>query len=166
MGRRSLQEGVLLGFAYTLLVIVFGCGVWTTARGNRSLRIAGGLLIAYGLAGFIWPFAPMHLRGAEFAVTDAMHIAVGGVTVLLMMLAIAFGAASFGKWFRIYSMVTLVFVVVFGVLTGLDGPGVAANTPTPLIGIWERISLGVYLIWVMALALKDWPETFRSRCSA
>jgi uncharacterized protein DUF998 len=143
---------VLLGFAYTLLVIAFGCGVWTAAPRNRSLRIVGALMIVYGLTGLIWPFAPMHLRGAEFTPSDAMHIVLGGVTVLLMLLATGFGAAAFGKRFCIYSVATLVTVVVFGVWTGLDAPRIAANLPTPWIGISERISLGVYLLWIVVLA--------------
>src|SRR5687767_3283881 len=83
---------VLLGFAYTLLVIAFGSGVWRSARRNRPLRIVGGLLIVYGIIGLAWPYAPMHLRGTEFTLTDTMHIVFSMVTVLLMLLAIGFGA--------------------------------------------------------------------------
>ena len=51
---------VLLGVAYTLLVTAFGWGVWASARQNRSLRVVGGLMVAYGVIGLAWP--PMHLR--------------------------------------------------------------------------------------------------------
>jgi hypothetical protein len=37
-------------------------------------------------------------------------------------------------------------------LTELDGPRIAANLPTPWIGLWERTDIGAFLIWVMALA--------------
>jgi hypothetical protein len=50
-------------------------------------------------------FAPMHLRGAEFTLTDAMHIVLGAVTVLLMLLAVGLGAVALGKWFRLYSVI-------------------------------------------------------------
>jgi hypothetical protein len=44
----------------------------------------------------------------------------------------------------------------------LDAPGVSANKPTPLMGIWERINIGVFLIWVVVLAIvllkKNEPE--------
>jgi hypothetical protein len=75
------------------------------------------------------------------------------VTVLLMLLAIGFGAAAFGKRFRLYSIATIALLVVFGALTGLQAPRIAANLPTPLVGIWERINIGVFLLWVMALAI-------------
>jgi hypothetical protein len=143
---------VSLGIAYTLLVCLFGWGVWASAHQNRPLSVAGGLIVAYGVIGLAWPFAPMHLRGAEFALTDALHILLAVVTVLLMLLAIGFGAAAFGKRFRLYSIATLAILVAFGVLTGLDGPRIAANLPTPWVGVWERISIGAFLLWVMALA--------------
>jgi hypothetical protein len=42
---------------------------------------------------------------------------------------------------------------VFGLLTGLDAPGMEANLPTPWMGLWERISIGAYLLWIVVLAL-------------
>src|SRR5262245_36839148 len=52
----------LLGVPYTLLVTGFGWAVWQSSRRSRKLRIAGGLLLAYGALGVIWSFAPMHQR--------------------------------------------------------------------------------------------------------
>lgn len=108
-------------------------------------------MVAYGVIGLFWP--PMHMRGAEFTLTDTMHIVFAMVTVLLMLLAIGFGAAAFGKRFRLYSIATIALLVVFGALTGLQAPRIAANLPTPLVGIWERINIGVFRICVMALAI-------------
>jgi hypothetical protein len=82
-----------------------------------------------------------------------MHIVFAAVTVLLMMLAIGFGAAAFGKQFRLYSIATLLILSFFGVLTGMDGPKIAANLPTPWIGVWERINIGIFLLWVVVLAI-------------
>jgi hypothetical protein len=80
------------------------------------------------------------------------HIVLASVTVPLMLLAIGFGAAAFGKRFRLYSIASLVILVAFGALTFLDAPRIAANLPTPWIGVWERINLGVFLLWVVVLA--------------
>jgi hypothetical protein len=38
-------------------------------------------------------------------------------------------------------------------LTGLAAPRVQANLPTPLIGIWERINIIGFLLWVVVLAI-------------
>jgi hypothetical protein len=45
IGASTRPLWVPLGIAYTLLVAVFGCGVWASARQNRPLRVAGGLLV-------------------------------------------------------------------------------------------------------------------------
>ena len=144
---------VLLGIVYTLLVTAFGWGVWISAGRNRALRVVGGLLVAYGVVSVAWPFAPMHLRGEGFTLTDTMHIALAMVTVLLMLLAIGFGAAAFGKRFRLYSIATIMIMLVFGALTGVDGPRIAANLPTPWVGVWERINILGFLLWVVVLAI-------------
>jgi len=153
IGAPTRELWVLLGIAYTLLVTAFGWGIWGSARRNRPLRVVGGLLVVYGVIGLAWPVAPMHLRGAESTLTDTMHIVFSMVTVLLMMLAIGFGAAAFGKRFRLYSVATMVILIAFGALTGMDSPRIAANLPTPWIGVWERINIGVFLLWVVVLAI-------------
>ncbi|HEU4902700.1 MAG TPA: DUF998 domain-containing protein [Flavisolibacter sp.] len=148
---------IVLTTPYTLLMIAFGWGVWKSAATNRRLRIAGGLLIAYSALGVLWPFAPMHLRetlaagGATWS--DTLHIALGVATEILYVFALGFAAAALGKPFRLYSIITLVVLFAFGTLTFLDAPGIAANRPTPWIGVWERINIGVFLLWVVVLAL-------------
>jgi hypothetical protein len=135
---------------YTILLAAFGWGIRLSAKGRRSLQIAGILTIVHAVIGLFWP--PMHLRGEAFTLTDTLHIAWTLITVPLMILQIAFAAAALGRPFQIYSAVTLVILVLFGILTGLDGPNIAANLPTPYVGIWERISIAAYMIWVIAFA--------------
>jgi hypothetical protein len=148
---------VLLAALYTVLVTAFGWGVWKSAGRTRALRIVGGLITTYGAFGLVWPFAPMHQREALASggatLSDTMHLALGGITVVLMLLAMAIGAAAFGRRFRLYSITSLVILAAFGILTFLDAPDVGANLPTPWIGLWERINLGVLLLWIVVLAL-------------
>ncbi len=145
------------GFVYTLLMAVFGWGVRAVAQGRR-LRIAGGFLMAYGITGLAWPLFPMHLRevlaagGATW--TDTMHLIFTSFTVLLMVLAMGFGAAALDKPFRIYTIVTILLLATFGGLTGAGAADVDANAPTPWIGVYERINIGVFLLWVVVLATK------------
>jgi hypothetical protein len=162
IGAPTRQVWIALAVPYGLLVTAFGLGVYQSAGANGHLRVTGMLLSAYGLLGFAWPFAPMHLRGAEPTATDAMHIVFAVVTVTLMLVAIGFGAAAFGRRFRLYSIATLGIFVVFGGLTGLDGPRIAANLPTPWIGVWERINIGAFLLWIVVLAAALWELSPRS----
>ena len=114
-------------------------------------------MFAYGLLGLAWPFAAMHQRQVLAAggdtVADTAHLILAGVTVALISAARAFGAAAFGMWFRIYSIATIVILLAFGALTTANASRVAANLPTPWAGLWERINIGVFLLWVVVLAI-------------
>jgi hypothetical protein len=148
---------MLLCIPYTVLVTLFGWGVWKSANQNRALSIAGRFLVVYGALGIIWPLAPMHLREtlAEGGGTlsDTIHLLLGAVTEILFLFSMGFAAAALGRRFLIYTLTTFVFLVIFGVLTFLDAPGIAVNLPTPLLGIWERINIGVFLLWIVVLAI-------------
>ena len=156
IGAPTQQLWALLGAMYTLLVVAFGWGVWRSAGRSRAVRIVGGLILAYASLGLLWPFAPMHQREVLAAgggtLSDSMHVVLGGVTVFLMFLAIGCGAAAFGKRFRVYSIASIVVLLAFGGLTFLEAPRLQANLPTPWIGLWERINISVFLVWVVTLA--------------
>ena len=157
IGAPTSKLWAILATPYTFLMLAFGWGVMKAASGNRRLRIAGMMLVAYGGLGFLWPFAPMHMRetlaagGGTFS--DTLHIVLGAATVIIYLLALGFAAAALGRRFRVYSIVTFILVLVFGLLTFKEAPGLSRNEPTPLIGIWERINIGLFLVWVVVLAI-------------
>jgi uncharacterized protein DUF998 len=144
-----------LGIVYTLLVAAFGVGVWQFAHGDRLLRVLGVLLVVSGIMGLGW--LPMHQRAVLAAgggtLTDTMHIVWASVTVPLMLVEIGFGAAALGKRFRVYSIATLMILAVFGTFTFWGAPGVAANLPTPWLGVWERINVLGFMLWVAVLSV-------------
>lgn len=146
---------VPLGIVYTLLVVAFGFGVWGSAGRNQPLRVLGGLLVVSGIIGLGWP--PMHQRAVLAAgggtLTDSLHLFWAAVTSLFFILEIGFGAVAFGKRFRNYSIATMAILIVFGALVGVEAPNVGKNLPTPWIGVWERINIGVFMVWVIVLAI-------------
>jgi hypothetical protein len=145
---------VPLFLTYSVLVIAFGMGVWASAGRKLALRVAAVGLIGKEVLGFVVTlFFPIHLRGVKATLTDNMHGILTSVGVLFMLLAIGFGAAAFGKRFRIYSIATFLMLVVGGVLTGLDQPKLEPNLPTPWMGVWERINIYAYMLWVVVLAI-------------
>ena len=150
------RSGWLSGVVHAA-VTGFGWGVWQSAGRGRALRVAGGAILVYGGLGLLWPFAPMHLRETLAAgggtLSDTLHLVLAGATVMLMLLAMAAAAVAFGARFRLYSIASLVILGVFGALTFLDAPGIAANLPTPWIGVWERLNIGVFLLWIVVLAI-------------
>jgi Protein of unknown function (DUF998) len=144
---------------YGVLMIAFGVGVWMSAAKKRSLHIAGGLLIAYALVGLPGPlFFSMHTMvrggGAQgMATSDVMHIILTAALVLLILFSIGVGATAFGAPFRLYSIATLLVVLVFGALAGAQSGQMAANQPTPWMGVEERLNIFVYMLWVVVLAI-------------
>ena len=90
-----------------------------------------------------------------------MHLALASFTVLLMVLAMGFGAAAFGRSFRIYTIITILLLATFGGLTSAEAGAVEVNGPTPWIGVYERCNIGVFLVWIVVLAALLWnaPDT-------
>jgi uncharacterized protein DUF998 len=146
---------IALATVYTVLTIAFGWIVWKSAPDNRALRTVGALLMTQGVIGLFWP--PMHQRTVLAAgggtLTDGLHIAWTVVTSLFFVVAIAFGAAAFGRRFRMYSIATILILLIFGGLTGTYAPQIQSNLPTPGAGIWERVKTTAFMAWMATLAL-------------
>ena len=99
-------------------MIAFAVSVLASAGRSGVLRIVGGLLLAYGLLGLAWPLVSMHPRevlaagGATLA--DTGHLVLIAATGVVLVAAMAFGAATFGRLFRVYSITTIVVLLLFG----------------------------------------------------
>jgi len=142
------------GVAYEILVIAFGVGVWLAAGRNRWLHVVGGLLVIYGLFNAYWP--PMHQReviAAGGTLTDTLHLVWACVAVFLMFVYIAFGAAALGRRFRWYSIITIVLLLTFGLLTVPVVGGISTGQPTPWAGVIERINIFMDLQWIAVLSI-------------
>ena len=146
---------VVLCIFYSLLFIAFGIGILLSSNGNRKLRLVAAVVILDGIIGFFWP--PMHQREVLAAgggtITDTLHIVWTFIHLVLMLLMIGFGAAVFGKPFRIFSVAIVLVFIVFGILTANESPGLDTGLPTPYIGIWERINIGAYMLWMVVFAI-------------
>lgn len=143
-----------LFIAYSVLLMAFAVGVWRSPGRGRALHVVGAAVAGVAVVGLLTGlFFPMKLRGTGSVASDAPHIALTLVSVVFILLGIGSAASLFGKRFRLYSVVTLLTVLVFGVLTGSQGGRLAANQATPWIGVTERICIGSYLLWVVVLAM-------------
>ncbi len=149
---KSLVDPLFI--TYGVLFIAFGVGVWQSADRKRALRVAAAGLIGKEVEGLVVQlFFPVHLRGVKGTSNDPLHGVLTYLGVLFFLIAMGFGSTAFGKRFRLYSIGTLLVGVVFAVLTGLDVPRMAANQPTPWMGVFERILIFSYLLWASVLAI-------------
>jgi hypothetical protein len=141
---------------FVLLLIAFGVGIWRSALGKRSIRIAGALVVAHGVMSLLWVFAPMSDReviaagGATSA--DTMHLVLAAGTGLFVAAYVATFAIGFGWPFRLYSVLTLATALVFGRLSA-QVEQVEAGDPTPYMGLLERIGMGAWLLWLVVGSL-------------
>jgi hypothetical protein len=151
---RSLVVPLLMGYA--ILVYAFGAGVWMSAGSMRALRISALLIIGkevFGPAATV--FFPMHLRGSEGTISDTLHLVLTIIGVFLCMFpAMGFGAAAFGKRFRVFTIATILVFLVSNIYTFSQVSRVAADMPTPYAGVTERILIFTYMLWIVVLAVK------------
>jgi uncharacterized protein len=154
VGAPSRPIVVPLFSLYPPLVVLFAIGVWLVAAKRRGLRVVAGLLGLYAIACI--PFAPMHTREVLAADggtwTDTMHLVMTAIDSLLLVSIILIGSRTVGRAFRLYSIITLVVIIGCGAFTGIYGPDVGANRPTPWIGVTERVTVLGSMLWLAVFA--------------
>lgn len=144
-----------LSIVWTALYAAFGWGLWMSARGSRGLRVAGVVIVVAAAVGLFWP--PMHQREVLAAggksLTDTLHIAWTVMNGILTLAAMGFAAAALGRRFRLYTVATIVVLLAAGAWSGTYASRLEADLPTPWLGVWERINIGAWLLWVVVLAV-------------
>ena len=136
----------------SLLLACFAIGVWLASDRRRALRAMAVLILANALDSLLlWNFFPMHMRGDQPSLTDAMHglLAINPFVLLTIIAA----AAAFQNWLRWYSIVTILLLLVPAVFAFTYVVQLAANQPTPWLGVTERLSQYAHQAWQVVLAV-------------
>ncbi|WP_158626128.1 DUF998 domain-containing protein [Arsenicitalea aurantiaca] len=170
IGAPSRDFWMTMGIPYAALSFAFALGVWRAGAGRRRITATAVLLALFAFNSLVWGWvAPMHMRGAAFSGTDAMHIVLTVVAVALMALFMIVGGSAFGRGFRLFSMLTLAAMLVAGGVVGTQIPAIAQGLPTPWMGLVERISVYAPSLWITVLAFMllretapDWPAKSRT----
>jgi hypothetical protein len=148
----------VLGAPYNLMVAALGMGVWVSLARKRVSRITGAMLVLYATFSFLGgTVLQMDVRGTEGTARGDLHLLATALMVLFMLLSMGYGSFLHGMRFRLYSIGTLLTVVVFAGLTFLYAPNIAANEPTPWLGLIERVGIYAWMVWVVMLATSLWP---------
>jgi len=150
IGAPSRPFVVPLFTIYDVLFFAFALGVWGLAGQKRALRFIGGLLVGLGVINFVAIFTPEHLGEAAATLANTIHITLAGVTSLLILLQTGSGAFAFGKRFRLYSVGTLLTVLLLGAYIF---SGISAGQLVSWVGVEERILIYAYMLWVAVLAI-------------
>ena len=156
--RSRLPEGSC-GKGDTFLLLAFAAGVGMSAgQKRRAARVAAAGLVGYQVFGFmagtITPMATRELTAAgEATRRNAFHGPLTLVSSLFFIAGMVFAARLLGKRFRYYTYASIVVILVFGIWTSFQIPQMAANEPTPWMGLKERINIYAIMLWVAVLAL-------------
>jgi uncharacterized protein DUF998 len=146
------------GAPYNLLVAALGVGVWMSAGRSSIARITGALLLLYALISYLGGTVfQMDTREVEGSVRTMVHERATAVMVVSMLLAMAVGAFVHGTGFRIYSLATLLTVIVFAGITFQQVAMLAAHAPAPYLGLIERVNIYAWMLWVAVLSVSLWP---------
>jgi hypothetical protein len=154
---RSFMVAVA-GAPYNLLVAALGVAVWALPGHGRVGRCTGALLVLYAVISYLGGTVfQLGEPGAAGAARVALHETATAVMVLAMLLAMGVGAFLHGRRFRLYSIGTLLTVVVFAGLSFLQVALLQAGQPAPWLGLIERINIYAWMLWVVVLAISLWP---------
>lgn len=153
IGAPSRDFWMIMGYPYTALTLALAAGVWLTARDRLSLKWAAALIALFAINSFLWGLvAPMHMRGTQFTETDTVHIGFAVSAVVLMLAFMTAGAVALGRNFQLLSGAIVVAMLLAGAVVSTQIPAIAANQPTPWMGLVERISVYAPMIWMGYLA--------------
>ena len=140
---------------YNALLLAFAIGGYVALKNaHRLCRVAMGIFIGIQILSFSWGFFPMDPLGSEATFAGTMHNILGGVVVLatiIMPLLMGLGlrrADSFQKYAN-YSFISSTIIIISG-LTGVT----LASQGIHLFGLFERITIGSYELWIFVTALK------------
>ena len=139
---------------YNALLLAFAIGAYSTLKTlPRTARISMGILIGIQALSFSWGFFPMDPLGSEATFAGTIHNILGGVVALatiIMPLLMGLGVRRLDDFSRyaIYSFVSSTIIFVSG-LTGV----ILAGQGVQLFGLFERITIGAYEVWIFVTAL-------------
>jgi len=137
---------------YNLLVLAFGAGLWLSFRDHpRALRVAALMVILSGLGGLVIELTPMDPIGDPVTALGMAHLVIAAVILFSTIAAMAFAIAGWrnsseAQGAAIATTAILVVVLIAGALAAL-----AAAQGMPLLGLYQRVTIGGYLVWLLAL---------------
>lgn len=140
---------------YNALLLVFAIGAYFAMKNlPRTCRVAMGILIGIQVLSFSWGFFPMDPLGAEATFAGTMHNILGGVVALatiIMPILMGLGLRRLDGFNRyaVYSFISSAIIFTSGLMgVILAGQGVQ------LFGLFERITIGTYEVWIFVTAMK------------
>ncbi|MGB7875626.1 MAG: DUF998 domain-containing protein [Anaerolineales bacterium] len=139
---------------YNALMLAFAIVAFAVLKNSQRLsRIAMGILIAIQVLSFSWGFFPMDPLGAEATFAGTMHNVFGGIVafatiIMPLLMGLGFRHTSDFKRYSDFSFIASGIIFISG-LTGV----ILAGQGFLVFGLFERITIGTYEVWIFVTAL-------------
>lgn len=140
---------------YNALLLAFAIGGYAALKdAPRTCRVAMGIFIGIQVLSFSWGFFPMDPLGTQATFAGTMHNVLGGVvafaTILMpLLMGLGFRQLCGSNTYSAYAFISSAIIFLSG-LTGV----VLAGQGLLVFGLFERITIGTYEVWVLVTALK------------
>jgi len=145
---------ISLGFVtYNVLLVAFGVGLMTNARQSPS-RLAAMAILINGAIGLAIELAPMDPIGASATLAGTIHLLLAGLLVLTCMIAMGLMAIAWWQEDRLRLVAVTVGLLVVMLATG-PVAAMAAAQSWPLLGLYQRLAIGSYLVWLPMVAIVE-----------
>jgi hypothetical membrane protein len=138
---------------YNVLLLVFAIAGATVLKNARRLsRLSMGILIATQIISLSWFLFPMDRPGSQATVAGTMHNVLGGVVAfatILMPMFMGWGLRKSEGFqtYAVYSFISSAIILVSGLTGVILGQGLQ------MFGLFERVTIGTYEIWIAVTAL-------------
>ena len=139
---------------YNVLIAAFGYLLHRAIPRDRLIAGATLLLGLSGIAGILLvTLLPTDLRGATPTMAGTLHIVVAGLASLLtvgvtFVLGVAFGRVGLLRPLSFGTLLAGIAILASGPVTA-----VAVATNDPVQGVFERITIGLFLLWVWSVSV-------------
>jgi hypothetical membrane protein len=151
VGSHSPTRNVLnpLFLAYNTLLLIFALAIYRRYD-NRKSKIGAICLIIIALASILMWWFPMDSKGHQATFQGTIHIVLASVEALMTVIAtvmLGIGLKKSHPTFSLISIVTGFLLLVFG-----PAAGISAAQNSPNMGIYERITIGIFMLWLIIIA--------------
>jgi hypothetical protein len=92
------------------------------------------------------------IAAGQDTLRNQLHAWYGIGMPILFVLAIGFGSRLSGTRFRYFSYATILVMLMFGLVQGMQAGALTANEPTPWMGVEERVTAYAPMLWFVVLA--------------
>ena len=149
------------GFALSYICMaLFGFGLYRSGRraSDKYRRLIGILLMIAGVMCFLMiVLFPADATYSDISFAGMMHHIIAVLMAMMAMSMILFWELEFkhDKGFKVYSIVSITLIFLAALATW------ASNIMFwPLQGLFERISIGTFLQWMIVISIKELKESF------